>query len=83
MVFEVIVPEGLIAALSQRWARRGRFGNVTEVLETFGRQQLLVVAILTICSITMMQYAILRNALCPAPRDADGGGGLLSFSAWY
>ena len=82
MTFEVIVPEGAIAILSQRWAQRGRFGNVTEVLDTFDREQLLVIAFVAIGFITTIHCDSVL-ALCPAPRDADGGGGLLSFSAWY
>lgn len=35
MVFEVIVPELCIAMVSQKWARRGRFGDMTENLRKF------------------------------------------------
>ena len=81
MIFEVFVPECTIAILSQRWARTGQFGNVTKALGTFGREQMLVVAFVAVIFITYTQMICLI-ALCPAPRDADGGGGLLSFSAW-
>mmetsp|Transcript_47831 Transcript_47831/g.133096 ORF Transcript_47831/g.133096 Transcript_47831/m.133096 type:complete len:82 (+) Transcript_47831:1561-1806(+) len=81
MIFEVLVPEVMIATLSQRWAQRGRFGNVTEALDTFDREQLLVVAFVAVGFITAT-HGMCVAALCPAPRDADGGGGLLSFSAW-
>ena len=82
MVFEVIVPEGAIAVLSQRWARRGRFGNVTEALENLDRNQTLVVAFVAIGFIMFFHGYFVSASMCVAPRNADGSGGLLSFSAW-
>ena len=81
MVFEVVVPEGAIAVFSQLWAQRGRrFGNVTEALDSFDRNQILAVAFVVIWFMVFTHHLSVR-ALCIAPRDADGGG-LLSFSAW-
>ena len=76
------MPEGAIAVLSQRWARRGRFGNVTEALENLDRNQTLVVAFLTIAFIMYVHFSFMGTSMCMAPRNADGSGGLLSFSAW-
>ena len=80
MVFEVIAPEAAIAVLSQQWSVRGRFGDVTQALSTFTLQQTMVAALVVIVCITVAHVGTL-TALCVAPRDTDGGGGLLSFSA--
>lgn len=82
MVFEVIVPEGAIAVLSQRWSQRGAFGDATQALGAFDLQQVLVIALISVTFITSNHWIVL-GSLCVAPNDADGGRGvgLLSFSA--
>ena len=80
ILFEAIIPEVIIAVVSQRWSREGKFGDVTAALKSFDRSHLLVVAFVVVIWITDTHWNAL-SALCAAPRDLDGGGGLLSFSA--
>lgn len=80
MAFEVIVPEGVIATLSQQSAQPGRFGNVTEALDSFTRQQILMVGYLAVVFIARWHWDVLKT-MCVGPRDVAGGGGLLSISA--
>mmetsp|Transcript_72976 Transcript_72976/g.207986 ORF Transcript_72976/g.207986 Transcript_72976/m.207986 type:complete len:170 (-) Transcript_72976:490-999(-) len=82
MLFELVIPEIILAAISQKLseARRGRFGDMTEALRDFGAREIAVVAFIAVTSIAYMHGHFL-GALCLAPTDADGGGGLLSLSA--
>lgn len=82
MLFELVIPEIILAAISQKLSesQRGRFGDMTEALRDFGLKEMAVVAFIAVTSIAMMHSHFL-GALCLAPADADGGGGLLSFSA--
>ena len=55
-------------------------GDITKAANAMDHQQVLVLGFVAIAWITYIQCHGLR-ALCIAPRDADGGGGLLSFAA--
>ena len=76
-LLEAVAPEMLISILSQRVTS---FGDVTGALGSIGSKQILIIAFISISSITYMHGNFLQN-LCVSPRDADGGGGLLSFGA--
>eukprot|EP00619_Florenciella_sp_RCC1007_P001408 CAMPEP_0205904698 /NCGR_PEP_ID=MMETSP1325-20131115/889_1 /ASSEMBLY_ACC=CAM_ASM_000708 /TAXON_ID=236786 /ORGANISM="Florenciella sp., Strain RCC1007" /LENGTH=253 /DNA_ID=CAMNT_0053270513 /DNA_START=30 /DNA_END=791 /DNA_ORIENTATION=- len=83
-VFEVMVSEGSLAYLSQKWSRmfgESHFGDVVEVMksETFSKKNQLVIGIVTICMVTYM-HKVMIEALCPTPWN-DTGKGLMSFSA--
>ena len=55
-------------------------GDVTAALALFDTRRTLVIAFAAIMFITETHLQCLKS-LCIAPRNLDGGGGLLSFSA--
>ena len=68
MLFELVIPEIILAAISQKLseARRGRFGDMTEALRDFGAREIAVVAFIAVTSIAYMHGHFL-GALCLAP----------------
>jgi len=82
-VFEVLIPEGLIAYFSQVTSRAqaGRFGDVVVMLksEKFSKQNQLVIGIVTVGTVVYM-HRIMIESLCPTPWE-DTGKGLMSLAA--
>ena len=80
-LFEVVLPEGVLAYMSQLASRGNkRIGNVVTALKTsFGRGNKLVVGFITLACATIMHKTMLAR-LCPVPNEATGVG-LAAFSS--
>mmetsp|Transcript_25643 Transcript_25643/g.59797 ORF Transcript_25643/g.59797 Transcript_25643/m.59797 type:complete len:564 (+) Transcript_25643:86-1777(+) len=83
-VFEVIVPEAVLAYFSRLIARvrdAGTYGDVVAVVNSdmFGRENSIVIGMVTICAVSYM-YRLMLQVLCPTPFESTGEG-LMAFSA--
>ena len=82
MLFEVVIPEGLIAYVSQVLSIRlgeHRFGNMIEALsQNFGYHNMAIITFVTITTVATVQYQLVQS-LCPTPHS--DGDGLMAFTA--
>eukprot|EP00618_Florenciella_parvula_P017442 CAMPEP_0119465102 /NCGR_PEP_ID=MMETSP1344-20130328/386_1 /TAXON_ID=236787 /ORGANISM="Florenciella parvula, Strain CCMP2471" /LENGTH=701 /DNA_ID=CAMNT_0007497343 /DNA_START=366 /DNA_END=2470 /DNA_ORIENTATION=+ len=75
MLFELILPEIVLAILSQKWAKQGEFGDMTQALRRTSTMQNMLITGFTAVATASYMHMYFIEALCPAPRDVDGGGG--------
>ena len=80
MLFELVLPEIVLAILSQKFAKRGEFGDMTQALQRTSKMKNMLITAFTAVTTVCYMHMYFVEALCPAPRDVDGGGGLLSFA---
>jgi len=81
ILFELILPEGLIGYISQVISKRrdGKYGNMIEAAPTaLSLTNCVAIGAMTIAAAFNMHYFMVTG-LCPRPHEADGAG-LLSFA---